>query len=70
MERTKHLRLKTDKMQLIPISTNVGKDNLIYAQAIYNKLADLSRLTKLLDAYILDWLRHEFGLEKPERRTR
>jgi hypothetical protein len=60
------LRLKTDKMQFVPIPYRARErqDNLCHEIT-----ADLSRITRQIkesDICILDWLRHEFGLDKPD----
>jgi hypothetical protein len=59
------LRLKTDKMQIIPISTKLREKQLDLCASYTQTIIERTKRTKLLDATVLDWLRHEFGLEKP-----
>lgn len=59
------LRLKTDKMELVPIPATQCDSMLKDFELTTEKLEFRMKLIAQSRAMILDWLRVEFGLEKP-----
>jgi hypothetical protein len=59
------LRLKTDKMQLLPIARHLSQYSMNLADSLTTDLEKQTRLQFEAGIAILDWLRHEFDLDKP-----
>jgi hypothetical protein len=59
------LRLKSDKMQFLPIPRNISQYSMDMANSITTELETQTRRQFESNNAILDWLRHEFHLDKP-----